>query len=88
MIGEHVWVGKGTRILAGARIGDGSVIGAYSVLAGKIPNNCVAAGNPCTVVKRDIFWSKHRRRPLENYTSLPERFQGVDSRYIQPTEME
>lgn len=56
-IGEHVWIGQGARVLAGAKVGPGSVIGSYSVLAGKIPNNCAAAGNPCRVTSRDIFWS-------------------------------
>lgn len=55
-IGKKVWLGQGVRILSGAQIGDGSVIGSYSVLAGKIPNNCAAAGNPCRVTSRDIFW--------------------------------
>ena len=57
-IDDRVWFGQGARILAGAQVGTGSVIGSYSVLAGKIPNNCAAAGNPCRVTSRDIFWTK------------------------------
>lgn len=57
-IKDRVWLGQGARILAGARVGPGSVIGSYSVLAGKIPNNCAAAGNPCRVTSRNIFWTK------------------------------
>lgn len=57
-IGDKVWIGQGSRILAGAQVGPGSVIGSYSVLAGKIPNNCAAAGNPCRVTTRDVFWTK------------------------------
>ncbi len=55
-IGNHVWLGQGVKILNGAHVGDGTVIGSYSVLAGKVPNNCAAAGNPCRVTTRDIFW--------------------------------
>lgn len=64
-IGEHVWIGQGVRILAGASVGPGSVVGSYSVLAGKIPNNCAAAGNPCRVTSRDIFWTSETIH--ENY---------------------
>lgn len=57
VISKHVWLGQGTRILTGARVGAGSVIGSYSVLSGRIPNNCAAAGNPCRVTSKDIFWT-------------------------------
>ncbi len=56
-IDRRVWLGQGSRILTGATIGEGSVIGAYSVLAGKIANNCAAAGNPCRVTSKDVFWT-------------------------------
>jgi coenzyme F420-reducing hydrogenase beta subunit/acetyltransferase-like isoleucine patch superfamily enzyme len=56
-IGNKVWLGQGVRVLAGASVGDNSVIGSYSVLAGKISNNCAAAGNPCRVTTKDIFWT-------------------------------
>ena len=58
IIGDHVWVGYRSMILYNTVIGNGSVIGAYSLVKGKIPNNCVAAGNPAKVVKRDIVWSR------------------------------
>lgn len=57
-IGDRVWLGQGVRVLSGAKVGPNSVVGSYSVLAGKIPNNCAAAGNPCRVTSRDIFWTK------------------------------
>jgi|GEM_PF-3019301 len=56
-IANRVWLGQGSRILAGAQIGEGSIIGSYSVLAGRVPNNCAAAGNPCRVTSRDVFWA-------------------------------
>lgn len=56
-IGRHVWLGQGTRILTGARVGQGSIIGAYSVLAGKISNNCAAAGNPCRTTTENVCWT-------------------------------
>ncbi len=57
VIGDRVWLGQGTRVLVGAEVGAGSVIGSYSVLAGRIGNNCAAAGNPCRVTTKNVFWT-------------------------------
>ena len=46
-----VWVGGGSVICPGVRIGDGSVIGAGSVVTRDIPAGVVAAGNPCRVIR-------------------------------------
>ncbi|GAL12505.1 chloramphenicol acetyltransferase [Vibrio astriarenae] len=50
-IGNDVWIGYGCIILPGVIIGNGSVIGAGSVVTKNVPDNCLAAGNPCTVKK-------------------------------------
>ena len=51
-IGNGCWIGGGVIILPGVTIGDGSVIGAGSVVTKDIPANCVAAGNPCRVLRK------------------------------------
>lgn len=48
---DNVWIGGGSIILPGITIGAGSVIDAGSVVTKSIPANCVAAGNPCKVVR-------------------------------------
>lgn len=45
-------IGARSIILKGVTIGHGAVIGAGSVVAKDIPANCIAAGNPCKVIKR------------------------------------
>lgn len=50
-IGKNVYVGARSIILSGVEIGDNTVIGAGSVVSSDIPSNCLAAGNPCKVVK-------------------------------------
>ena len=57
-LGNHVWIAYGATILGGSEIGSGTVIGAYSLVKKKIPNNCVAAGIPAKVIKTDIFWER------------------------------
>ena len=49
-IGENVWIGAGAVVLDGADIGPGTIITARSVVAGAIPPNVVAQGDPATVV--------------------------------------
>jgi maltose O-acetyltransferase len=51
-IGNNVWLGGGTTVVAGVTIGDNSVIGAGSVVVKDIPANVVAVGNPCKVIKQ------------------------------------
>ena len=50
-IGSDVWVGGGALILAGARIGSRSIIGAGSVVTRDVPDDVFAAGNPCRVIR-------------------------------------
>lgn len=50
-IGNDVWIGANTVILGGVTIGDGSVIGAGSIVTKDIPSNVIAVGNPAKVLK-------------------------------------
>lgn len=52
VIGNGCWIGGGAIILPGVTIGDGTVIGAGSVVTKDIPDNCVAVGNPCKVMRK------------------------------------
>lgn len=50
-IGKNCWLGAGVIVLPGITIGDNSVIGAGSVVTKDIPENVVAVGNPCKVLR-------------------------------------
>lgn len=50
-VGNNVWIGAGTHILPGVTIGNNVVIGAGSVVVKDIPDNSVAVGNPCKVIR-------------------------------------
>ena len=58
LIGSHVWVGMCSIILYNTKIGNGSIIGATSLVKSSIPNNCMAAGIPAYVRKRDVAWAR------------------------------
>jgi acetyltransferase-like isoleucine patch superfamily enzyme len=49
-IGSDVWIGINTLVLSGSTIGDGAIIGAGSVVRGKIPPYAIAVGSPCRTV--------------------------------------
>jgi acetyltransferase-like isoleucine patch superfamily enzyme len=50
-IGRRVFIGTSTIVLKGVTIGDHAIIGAGSVVTKNIPENCIAAGNPCRVLR-------------------------------------
>lgn len=70
-IGKNCWIGAGVIILPGITLGDNVVVGAGSVVAGDLPSNVVAVGNPCRILRevserdkeyyfknREIDWTK------------------------------
>lgn len=70
VIGRNCWIGAGAILLPGVHIGDGTVIGAGSVVTKDIPANVVAVGNPCRVLRpideRDReYYFQHRKIPPE-----------------------
>lgn len=50
-IGENVFIGSNVTILKNVIIGDNSVVGSGSVVTKSIPNNVIATGNPCKIIK-------------------------------------
>lgn len=65
-IGDNVWIGGNTCILPGVTIGNNVVIGAGSVVTKDIPDNVIAAGNPCRIIRkitendRDFYYRDRR----------------------------
>jgi acetyltransferase-like isoleucine patch superfamily enzyme len=55
VIGNYVWIGGGTIVLPGVTIGEGSIIGAGSVVSRDIPPYSVAIGIPAKVIKQRLI---------------------------------
>ncbi len=51
-IEDNCWIGANVTICPGVTVGKNSVIGAGSVVIHDIPENSVAAGNPCKVIRQ------------------------------------
>lgn len=59
-VGDNVWFGAGSTVLAGVTIGDNSIIGAGSLVSRSIPANVIAVGVPCRVLRPITEEDKHR----------------------------
>ena len=51
-IGRDVWIGRGSVILPGVEIGDGSIIGANSVVTKSVPAGTIAVGSPAKPLRK------------------------------------
>ncbi len=71
-IGDNVWIGGNACIMPGVTIGNNVVIGGGSVVTRDIPDNVIAAGNPCRVIRsitdadRDYYY-KDRKFDVQDY---------------------
>ncbi len=71
-IGDNCWIGGNTCIMPGVAIGKNVVIGAGSVVTKDIPDDVIAVGNPCKVVRkiteadRDYYY-KDRKFDVDDY---------------------
>lgn len=64
-IEDNVWIGMNTVVNPGVTIGSNSIIGAGSVVTKDIPNDVIAVGNPCRILRKiteedKAYWKKKR----------------------------
>lgn len=65
-IGENTWIAANVTIVPGVHIGKNVVIGAGSVVTKDIPDNVVAVGNPCRILReigahdREFFYKNEK----------------------------
>ncbi|MCM3699650.1 sugar O-acetyltransferase [Paenibacillus macerans] len=71
-IGDNVWIGGNVVVNPGVTIGNNVVIGAGSVVTKNIPDNVIAVGSPCKVVREITeedrkYYFKDREFDVEDY---------------------
>lgn len=52
VIGNNCWIGDKATILGGVTIGNNVIVAANSVVTKSVPDNCVVAGVPATIIKQ------------------------------------
>lgn len=58
-IGSHCWIGYGAHICKNVKIAPNNVIGAESLVCKSLEEqNCVIAGNPAKIVRKNIYWER------------------------------
>ncbi|MBU6229996.1 MAG: acyltransferase [Cyanobacteria bacterium REEB459] len=69
LIGENTWIGAQAILLAGARIGEGAIVGAGSVIDGEVPPYTIVAGNPPRIVRQLPHPSSYRPSRANSHSS-------------------
>jgi acetyltransferase-like isoleucine patch superfamily enzyme len=55
---RHVWLGQDALLLGCARIGMGTIIGARSLVKGRVPARVAAVGTPARIIREDVSWGR------------------------------
>ena len=71
-IGDNVWIGGNAVINPGVHIGNNVVIGSGSVVTKDIPDDYIAAGNPCRLIRKITeedrkYYFKDREFDVDDY---------------------
>lgn len=82
-IGDNVWIGGSATIMPGIHIGNNVVIGGGSVVTKDIPDNCIAAGNPCRIIRQITeedkkYYYKDREFDAESLTDLQQYLNSLE----------
>lgn len=64
-IGNNVWLGGNVVVNPGVHIGNNAVIGSGSVVTKDIPDNVIAVGNPCRIIRK--ITEEDRKFYYKNY---------------------
>jgi acetyltransferase-like isoleucine patch superfamily enzyme len=67
-LGDHVWLGRRSTLVAGTKIANGSIAGTASVVSGVIPESVVVVGSPARIVRTNVTWSREKN-DLDEYSS-------------------
>ena len=69
-IGSNCFIGARSLILPGVTIGNNIIIGAGSVVTKDIPENSVAVGNPCHIVKSYEDYMLYQKNMMTEYNTI------------------
>lgn len=56
-IGRNCFLGGGSIIMPGVKLGNCVIVGAGAVVTRDVPDNCIVAGNPAKIIRKNIVLS-------------------------------
>ena len=59
VIGERCFIGANSIIMPGIKKGDSVIVGSGAIVTKDIPSNCIVAGNPAKIIRKDINTLKY-----------------------------
>ena len=74
-IGNNVWIGANSTVLPEVSIGNNVIIGANSLVTKNIPDNSIAVGNPCKVIRTKENYNEDFSTIIFN-KKTPEKFKS------------
>lgn len=77
-VGDHAWIGRRAMIMPDVRVGSGSILAAGAVLTGDMEENCVYAGVPARLIRRNTSWSRGAEGPSPQERRFLERNRQKD----------
>ncbi len=62
-----MWIGGNAVVNPGVTIGNNTIIGSGSVVTKDIPDNVIAAGNPCKIIREitnedKVYWEEEQQK--------------------------
>ncbi|MFI3326460.1 MAG: DapH/DapD/GlmU-related protein [Clostridia bacterium] len=89
IIGNNVFIGMNSIILMGREIGDNVIIGAGSVVSGKIPSNTVWSGNPAhQIMSLETYYINRKKKFIESAKLQAKIIYKTKNRYPKKEEMD
>lgn len=76
VIENHVWIGVDALVMPGARIGEGAILGARSMVTASrpVPARALAVGSPAIAIRENVHWV---RKHLQNSTDIDEQIEPI-----------
>lgn len=71
-VGNHVWAGLRCMILKGARIGEGTIIAAGSIVSGETPADAIVAGAPARTLREGVVWRRDFSETVRPSPAFPQ----------------
>ena len=67
ILGDHVWLGRRSTVVANTRFGNGVIVGTAAVVTNDTPEHVAVVGSPARIVKTNVTWTREKNS-LDNYS--------------------